>query len=123
MISLSVDEERKVAVWSKKTNDQLVSMELDGPGGNMVVVDPTSNEDLLIFYVLGSQGLFTKYVFDVDRETIKATNCLKAHQIGQLRNTDFVCGVFTHSFVEHKYANMLIIGTGDGSLMAFNNTL
>ena len=98
-------------------------MELDGPGGNMVVVDPTSNEDLLIFYVLGSQGLFTKYVFDVDRETIKATNCLKAHQIGQLRNTDFVCGVFTHSFVEHKYANMLIIGTGDGSLMAFNNTL
>ncbi len=56
-------------------------MELEGPGGNMVVVDPTSNDDLLIFYVLGSQGLFTKYMFDVDRETMKTANCLKANQI------------------------------------------
>ena len=54
-------------------------MELEGPAGNMVVVDPTSNDDLLIFYVLGSQGLLTKYVFDVDRESMKATNCLKAN--------------------------------------------
>jgi hypothetical protein len=78
LISLSVDEERSVAVWSKKTNTQLVCMELEGQAGNMVVVDPTSNDDLLIFYVLGSQGLFTKYVFDVDRETMKASNCIKA---------------------------------------------
>jgi hypothetical protein len=52
-----VDEERRIAVWSLKTNCLLVSIEIEGPG-NMVLVDPTSNDEILIFYVLGSSGFF-----------------------------------------------------------------
>ena len=50
-------------------------------------------------------------------------NCLKANQIDQLKNTDFVCGVFTAvNPKEHSYGYIMIIGTNDGCLMAFNNT-
>lgn len=86
----------------------------------MVLADPTSNDEILIFFVLGHSGMFFKYEYKVERETITATNCLNTAQISQLANTDFVCGVFTHSFgKELDYLVIMIIGTSDGSLMAF----
>jgi hypothetical protein len=42
----------------------------------MVLADPTSNDEILIFFVLGHSGMFFKYEYKVERETITSTNCL-----------------------------------------------
>jgi len=84
LVSLSVDEERRVIIWSLthdsslKTTDVSLLEILDINGsGNTILVDPTSNDELLIFYVLGSAGFFFKYEYNVEQRTTKAINCLK----------------------------------------------
>jgi len=85
----------------------------------MILADPTSNEEILIFFVLGHSGILYKYEYKVLLDEIQATNCLNTAQMQLYASTDFVCGVFTHSFgKELDYLAILILGTSDGKLMA-----
>jgi len=47
----------------------------------MVLADPTSNDELLIFFVLGHSGMLYKYEYKVELDEIQATNCLNTTQM------------------------------------------
>lgn len=71
-----MDEEKRVVIWDLKNYELLTSLEINGTG-NTILIDPTSNDEFLIFYVLGIAGFFFKYEYNVAEKTIKTNNCLK----------------------------------------------
>lgn len=94
------------------------SAQIKGHSTNKVIVDPRSEEcGEVKFVTVGTQGAFT--FWRVDQESGELQN--KEIDVNEdLKNTDFVSACFTQNIPQPYATSLIMIGTSDGSLVAYN---
>ena len=121
LISIGCDEENAIALWNVKEERVMASARNDNnPCVNKLVVNHQLSEQApaIEFLTVGNQGSLTFWKADLEDENLMRCDAeVPSQEVGE---TNFVTACYTQSLNAPYQTCLVMIGTNDGSLLAYN---